>query len=102
MLVTRWQAQMVPPKEQIKLIFVAEGLEPFEEVYPANGTVKEHRHPFDEIRMVVAGELFMNVSGNQLLLRPGDRIEIPSNTRHETVARGSTDCICIAAHRTPL
>lgn len=99
MLVTRWQAQMIPTKEQIKMIFLAEGLEPREEVYPANSQVKEHRHPHDEIRMVVSGELFINVAGNQLLLRAGDRIEIPSNTRHETTARGNEDCLCIIAQR---
>lgn len=92
----------MPSKEQIKLIFVAEGLEPKEEEYPAHGKVVEHRHPFDEIRMVVAGEMLINVSGNQLLLRPGDRIEIPSNTRHETVARGEESCLCVIAERTPL
>jgi quercetin dioxygenase-like cupin family protein len=102
MLVTRWQAQLVPSKEQVKMIFVAEGLEPKEETYPANGKVVEHRHPFDEVRMVVSGEMLMNISGNQLLLRAGDRIEIPSNTRHETVARGDEDCFCIFASRTPL
>lgn len=102
MIVTRWQAQIVPSKEQVKMMFFAEGLEPLEEVYPVNGTVKEHRHPFDEIRMVVEGELFINVAGNQLLLRSGDRIEIPSNTKHETTARGSQDCVCVYASRVSL
>lgn len=102
MLVTRWQAQVVPTKEQIKMMFFAEGLEPQEEIYPAGGAVKEHRHPFDEVRMVVSGELFMNIAGNQLLLRVGDRIEVPSNTRHETIAHGSQECTCIYASRTSL
>lgn len=102
MLVTRWQAELVPSREQIKMIFVAEGLEPKEEVYPPNGKVQEHRHPFDEVRMVVSGEMLINVSGNQLLLRAGDRIEIPSNTRHETTSRGPEECVCVFAHRTPL
>lgn len=99
MLISRWQAQVLPTKEQIKMIFLAEGLEPQEEIYPVNSKVTEHRHPFDEVRMVVAGELFINVSGNQMLLRPGDRIEIPSNTRHETHARGNSDCVCVYARR---
>lgn len=101
MIVSRWQAPLVPSKDQIKMMFLAEGLEPKEEVYPANGIVKEHRHPFDEVRMVVTGELFINIAGNQLLLRAGDRIEIPSNTRHETTARGDSDCVCIQAPRSP-
>ena len=102
MIVARWQAQVVPTKEQVKMMFLAEGLVPHEETYPANAQVKEHRHPFDEVRMVVSGELFINVAGNQLLLRSGDRIEIPSNTRHETMARGSEDCLCILADKIPV
>ena len=102
MLVMRWQAPLVPTPDQVKMIFLAEGLEPQEEAYPANGMVKEHRHPLDEVRMVVSGEMLLNVSGNQVLLRAGDRVEIPSNTKHETTARGTTDCMCIFAHRAPL
>lgn len=99
MIFSRWQAPVLPTKEQIKMIFEAEGLVANEEVYPAKAKVKEHRHAFDEIRMVVQGEMIMKVSGNQVLLRPGDRIEIPSNTKHETEARGDEDCVCICAQR---
>lgn len=102
MVVTRWQAPIIPSVEQIKMIFVNEGLEPIEELFPKESKVKEHRHPFDEIRMVVNGELMVNVSGNKLLLRAGDRIEIPSNTRHEYGAHGQEDCLCVIAQRPPL
>ncbi len=97
MIVKRWQARIVPTKEQVKMIFLAEGLEPYEETYEPEQTIPEHRHPFNEIRMVVKGELFLNISGNQLLLRAGDRIEIPSNTKHKTTARGEEKCVCICA-----
>jgi len=102
MIVTRWQAPIIPSIEQIKMILVNEGLEPVEEILPQNGKIKEHRHPFDEIRMVVDGELLVNVSGNQLLLRPGDRIEIPSNTKHQYNSHGQSDCLCVIAQRAPL
>lgn len=102
MLVTRWQAPLIPSLEQIKMIFVAEGLEPIEETFPQEGKVRDHKHPFDEVRMVVQGELMVNVAGNQLLLRSGDRIEIPSNTKHQYQTFGSDECKCIIAHRPPL
>jgi quercetin dioxygenase-like cupin family protein len=101
MVVIRWQAPIIPTIEQIKMIMVNEGLEPVEETLPSQGKIKEHRHPFDEIRMVVDGELLVNVSGNQLMLRAGDRIEIPSNTKHHYHANGSSDCICVIAQRPP-
>ena len=99
MIFTRWQAPILPTQDQIRMIFEAEGLVPFEERYPPGVKIIEHRHPFDEVRVVASGELFLNVSGNHILLRSGDRVEIPSNTKHETEARGGTECICICAHR---
>ncbi len=99
MLITRWQAPVIPNREQARLIFLSEGLQPLEEVYPAQTSVQAHRHPFDEIRMILEGELLLNISGNQVLLRPGDRIMIPSNTRHETKAHGSENCVSLFAHR---
>ena len=100
MLVTRWQAAMVPTKQQIKLMFEAEGLSPFEEVFPPQAQVTDHRHPFDEVRMVAEGQLLLEIAGNRLLLRPGDKIVIPSNTRHSKQVDGSQPCVSICAHKT--
>jgi quercetin dioxygenase-like cupin family protein len=99
MVVTRWQAAVLPTPEQIKMIFQAEGLLPTEESLSPKTVIPDHRHPFDEIRMVVSGTLFLNISGNQMLLRPGDRIDIPANTRHSKSAEGEDGCICVVASR---
>ncbi len=99
MLVVRWQAPMVPTKEQVKMMLEFEGLEPYEEVLSVDDKITEHRHPFDEVRMVLEGEVFFNVAGNQLLLRAGDKIEIPANTRHSHECRGTSSCVCICAQR---
>ena len=95
MIVRRWQAALLPTIDQIKMIFQSEGLSPMEEIYEPLSLIKEHRHPFDEVRMIVKGEIIYNVAGNQLLLRSGDRIEIPSNTRHETKVSGDEPCVSI-------
>lgn len=99
MIVNRWQASVIPTKEQLMLMFKLEGLKPIEEVYPINSKVKEHRHPFDELRSVISGELVIDVSGNKLLLRAGDRIIIPANTKHSTMVENGGDCTSIYAHR---
>ncbi len=99
MIFTRWQAPIVPNVDQIRMILEAEGLIPYEEEYGPGAKVVDHRHPFDEVRVVAQGELFMNVAGNHILLRVGDRVEIPSNTRHETEVRGQETCLCICAKR---
>ena len=99
MVVTRWQAPVLPTPQQIKMIFEAEGLTPTEEVLPPKMVIPDHRHPFDEVRIVMSGALFMNISGNQILLRPGDRIDIPANTRHSKSTEGDEPCVCIVASR---
>ncbi len=99
MIVTRWQAPVIPTAEQIKMIFEGEGLNPVEEVLPPRAEIKNLRHPFDEVRMVISGDLLMNISGNQVLLRAGDRIDIPSNTKHSKSANGDEPCMSVVAHR---
>ena len=81
MIIIRWQAPECSSADQIGNMFRAEGLSPNTEVMSPNSEVTEHRHPFDEIRMVAEGELHLNVAGNTLLLRAGDKIVISSNTQ---------------------
>lgn len=99
MIITRWQAPITPNKNQIQMILESEGLEPYEESYEPQLKVPEHRHPFCEVRVIVAGEMLFNISGNQFLLRPGDRVEIPANTKHSHTSQGGEACICICAQR---
>ncbi len=99
MLIIRWQAPITPSREQIRALMESEGLEPFEEEFQPQVKITEHRHPFGEVRTVVAGELLFTIAGNQFLLRAGDRVEIPSNTKHWHVNNGSQPCVCICAQR---
>lgn len=97
MLVSRWQAPILPTKPQMVMMLESEGLDPEEETIPSGGQVTDHRHPFDEVRIVVSGQLMLDIAGNKLLLRAGDRILIPANTRHSKQADGSEPCQCIYA-----
>ena len=99
MIVTRWQASMLPSKQQLRMMYNLEGMVPEEEIYRPNEAVADHRHPFDEIRIVIEGELHMNIAGNKLVLRPGDRILIPSNTKHSMANEADSDCVSYCAHR---
>lgn len=76
-----------------------EGLDPFEETFQGQSRIPDHRHPFAEVRVVLSGELLTNVAGNQVLLRAGDRIEIPSNTRHSYTVQGQSSCVCLCAQK---
>lgn len=99
MKITRWQAPVCPSKEQAKLLLELEGLEAFEENFDSKMKVQEHRHPFTEIRIVISGELLFNIAGNQFLMRAGDRVEIPANTRHSHMNNATDSCLCLCAQR---
>lgn len=99
MLVYRWQAPLYPSKEQARMIFLTDELNPREEILTPDKVYPEHRHPFDEMRMILEGELAMTISGNQLLLRTGDRIMIPANTKHSQRVLGNGPCLCLVANR---
>ena len=98
-MLKRWLAPLTPSEAQIKAQFEREGLEYFEETFKAGSVILDHRHPFDEVRMIVAGQLFYNIAGNKLLLRQGDKIIVPSNTRHSKEIPPQKDCQSICAYR---
>lgn len=94
MLIYRWQSSVIPDVDQIRLFFEREGLAPIKEIYEPNECVQDHIHAFDEVRMVCQGEMLFNIAGNQLLLRGGDRIVIPSNTWHSKHAQNRCISFC--------
>lgn len=99
MIIIRWQAPLKPTKEQALMIFRAEDLSPREEILNVDDIYPDDRHPFDEIRMILEGELSMNINGNQLLLRAGDKIMIPANTKHSQKVLHDKPCLCIVANK---
>lgn len=100
MLVRRWQAAVLPSKSQIKAMYDIEGLPSVEESFPPATDIGVHYHPFDEVRTVVSGELMFDVAGNKLLLRTGDKIIIPANTKHSFKTHGDEPCVCLVATKT--
>lgn len=99
MIITRWQAPIIPSKQQLHMILLSEGLEPYEEVHNPQAKVAENRRPFAEVRIIAAGEMIFNISGNQFVLRPGDRLEVPANTRYSYMAQGTSECLCVCAQK---
>ena len=99
MIIRRWLASLNPSKEQVSALFEKDGLEYFEENFEADTKIPNHRHPFDEIRMIVKGKILYNVSGNKVLLRPGDKIIVPSNTIHSKTVQKEGPCLSICAYQ---
>lgn len=99
MLITRWQAPQVPNLDQLKMILHSEGAEIEEETFPSKSEIAEHRHPFEEIRIIYTGNMVFNFTGNKILLHPGDKIVIPPNTKHSMHVHGEEKCASVVAYR---
>src|ERR1700722_4197678 len=97
MLVSRWQAPILPTQQQMVLMLESEGLDPEEETIPSGAAIADHRHPFDEVRIVVSGQLMLDLAGHKMLLRAGDRVLLPANTRHSKQNDAQEPCVCIYA-----
>ena len=98
MIIRRWLAPLAPNKEQIQFMFEQDDLEYFEENFSPGAEISKHRHPFDEIRIIVEGELLYNISGNKVLLKAGDKIVIPSNTLHSKSVPKDKSCLSICSY----
>lgn len=99
MRIIRWRADRKPTQDEVLSMLQDEGLECNVEVAEPNTEIKDHKHPFDEVRIVVKGAMRYNVAGNEFILREGDRLELPSNTRHWTKAEAQSECVSIYAFR---
>lgn len=99
MIITRWHAPIIPTKEQFKNILEKEELDPAEELFTRDLKVREHRHPFAEVRYIVKGEMILSVSGNQFVLRAGDKVEIPANTKHSYSTLSDEGCLSVVAQK---
>ncbi len=97
MLIQRWQASHTPQKSHLKMMLSLEGLDFIEESYSPEEKVLEHKHPMTEVRIVIEGEMLFHVAGNQFVLRPGDRVEIPPNTKHTHGCFGTQNCLSLYA-----
>lgn len=93
MIVHRWQGVKTLTTEEIKNCYQIKKDQDFVlETIPQGQIIKDHLHGFLEIRIICQGELLCNISGNQILLRPGDKIEIPANTKHSYTNNSKEPC----------
>ncbi len=99
MIIQRWFAQLPPEKEILKSLMLKSHLEVVEEVLEPTKKIQDHKHPLTEVRIIVSGEMLVSVAGNQVLLRAGDKIEIPANTKHFKQNNGKENCESLVSFR---
>lgn len=95
-----WPAGAPPDEMAIRRVLAGEGLRPYAwsngpgDVYPA------HSHAYDKVIYVVRGSIVFGLPerGERVLLRAGDRLDLPAGVAHDAVV-GPAGVACLEAHR---
>ena len=53
-----------------------------------------HKHPFNEVRIMLKGEMIINTKNNKFHLKAGDRLEVPADEVHEAYVLEDSEYIC--------
>lgn len=99
MKITRWTAEIPVNKDIIIKLFEAEGLEPRPFHIKSGAKLANQRTHLTEIIQIAEGELIFNLSGTQFVLRPGDKLEMPSNTAYSFSNIKNEDSIIYSAQK---
>ncbi len=77
----------------------AEGLRPGSWTNGPGDVYAAHAHGFDKVLVCAAGSIVFGLPGRgeQVALRPGDRLDLPAGTRHDAVV-GPKGVTCLEAH----
>ena len=87
-------------REEIEQAFAREGLFPRSWSNCAHYVYPSHAHEYDKILYCVRGQVTFHMSGEDIVLRPGQRLDIPAGTRHAaTVGPAGVECMEAAVYR---
>lgn len=81
-------------REEIKKAFADEGLSPPSWSNGANYFYHEHSHDYDKVLYCVHGEVTFHLKDGDVVLHPGQRVDIPAGTPHAaTVGPNGVECM---------
>lgn len=81
-------------REEIEKAFTDEGLSPHSWSNGANYFYEAHSHDYDKVLYCVRGEVTFHMRDGDVVLYPGQRIDIPAGTRHAaTVGPDGVECM---------
>ncbi|GIV96811.1 MAG: hypothetical protein KatS3mg057_1468 [Herpetosiphonaceae bacterium] len=96
--VIRWEEARPPTAAALWERMVAEGLRPYSWSNGPGERYATHSHPFHKVLYVAEGSITFGLptQGEQIELRPGDRLELPAGTVHNAVV-GANGVTCLEA-----
>jgi quercetin dioxygenase-like cupin family protein len=98
--VKHWSADEAPTEATIRRVLAAENLTPYGWANAPGDVYSAHAHAYHKVLYVVEGSITFGLpeTGQQVLLRPGDRMELAAGVVHNAVV-GSDGVVCLEAHR---
>jgi len=102
MRLTRWNRETVPSLEALRSALTGEGLSVSEWTDPSQTVYPVHTHEYSEVRVVVRGHLRIGLpdSGEEIVLGPGDRLDLPANVPHWADVNGNGPVVYLSAAKT--
>ena len=100
MIITRWNSQRKVNQSEIEELLRSEGLEPFLWQDGAGTYYPTHSHSYEEVRWVIEGSVTFGVQGEEVILNPGDRLDLPAGTEHyaKVSDKHPTIYLCASKH----
>lgn len=101
MRLTRWNRETSPSLEALRSALTGEGLTVSEWADPAGTVYPVHTHEYAEVRVVVRGCLRVGLpeTGEEFVLAPGDRLDLPANTPHWADVQGHGPVVYLSASK---
>ena len=98
-LLTPWADLTSPTESKLMRLCAEQGLHPYLWSNSPYDTYSAHSHVYDKVIYVVRGSITFGLPelGQQLTLKAGDRLDLPSGTVHDAVV-GSQGVACLEAH----
>lgn len=97
MKLKRWDKDKPPTIQGLGSALKGEGLDYYRWSDKPGVTYPWHTHPYAEVRWVVSGSIKIGLrGGKEVVLKAGDRIDLPANTEHwaEVVSREPVVYLC--------
>lgn len=99
--VLHWLRENKPSEAAIRSVLAEEGLRPYTWSNGPHDVYGVHDHSYHKVIYVVEGSITFLLPdlGQRLLLKQGDRLELPGGTKHGAEV-GPQGVVCLEAHRT--
>ena len=98
-LVTPWADSTLPTESKLMSLCAEQGLSPYQWSNGPHDVYSAHKHSYDKVIYVVRGSITFGLpeEGRKILLKAGDRLDLPANIVHDAVV-GEQGVVCLEAH----